>query len=88
MHKYFDAIPPGNGATVPRTVEPQQNGARRIVLRGPTRLHYFHIAYRAPAATDPDYPAFLILQSVLTRSGGVNFLQRAEGDAGCIAEMQ
>ncbi len=30
--------------------------------------------------THPDYPAFLILQRVLTGSGGVNFLQRAEGE--------
>ncbi len=80
VHKYFDAIPAGKSDTEPRTVESPQKGERRIVLNGPGRLNYFQIAYRAPAADDPDYPAFLALQTVLSGSGGVNFRQRGEGE--------
>ncbi len=35
----------------------------------------FQISYRAPAVTDPDFPAFLLLQAVLAGSPGINFLQ-------------
>lgn len=80
VHKYFDAIPAGSGDTMPRTVEPAQKGERRILLNGPGSMNYFQIAYVAPAANDPDYASFLVLQSVLTGSGGVNFRQRGSGE--------
>lgn len=80
VHKYFDAIPGGSGDTMPRTVEPPQKGERRILLNGPGSVNYFQIAYLAPAADDPEYAPFLVLQSVLTGSGGVNFRQRGSGE--------
>ena len=80
VHEYFDPIPAGKSEVEPRTVEPPQMGERRIILNGSGRLNYFQIAYQAPAAHDPDYPAFLALQGILTGSGGVNFRQRGEGE--------
>ncbi len=65
----------------PPTVEPPQQGVRRIELLGPTRSKIFKIAYHAPSVTDPDYPAFLLVQQVLAGGRGINFGQNEFGDA-------
>lgn len=80
VQQAFGAIPAGDPVQPPRTVEPPQNGERRVVLRGSGPYQYFQISYRAPAARHPDYPAFLVLQGLLTGSGGVNFEQRGSGE--------
>lgn len=80
VRKYFERIPSGVAAAPLRTVEPPQTGERRITLQGSGPYNYYQISYRAPAAKDPDYPAFLLVQSVLTGSGGVNFRQRGSGE--------
>ncbi len=64
---------------LPRTREPPQDGLRRIHLAGAGGPPEFRIAYRAPSARNPDFPAFLVLQAVLGRSSGVNFLQNDWG---------
>ncbi|HEY2739467.1 MAG TPA: insulinase family protein, partial [Thermoanaerobaculia bacterium] len=75
IHRSFDAIPPGVQTPLPRAVEPPQLGERRVDLHGGGGRSWFQISYRAPAATDPDWPAFLLLQAVLSGSPGVNFRQ-------------
>ncbi len=75
----------GNVPTVlpgpPPTVEPEQRGVRRIELRGAGARGRFEIVYRAPAASSPDFPAFLLLQELLGGGEGVNFLQNEWGVA-------
>lgn len=69
---------PEDGPTpAPRTVEPPQRGVRRVEILGTAAAarNRFEIAYRAPAAADPDYPAFLLLRELLGGTGGVNFRQ-------------
>ncbi|PWT94073.1 MAG: hypothetical protein C5B54_00660 [Acidobacteria bacterium] len=78
VHRYFDVIPAGNSDSIPRTKEPPQIGERRINLNGPANSNYFQITYVAPAAQDSDYPIFLLLQSVLTGSSGINFIQHED----------
>ncbi|MCI0414747.1 insulinase family protein [bacterium] len=80
VRKYFDSIPGNAAESVPRTVEPPQTGERRILLRGSGSLNYFQISWHAPAANDPDYPAFLLLQAVLSGANGVNFRQDGDKD--------
>jgi len=75
IEKYFSGIVSKSADTLPRTVEPAQKGERRIYLRGTGKLDYYQITYRAPGATDADYPAFLLLQAVLGGSNGVSFRQ-------------
>jgi predicted Zn-dependent peptidase len=79
VRKHFGSL---NGIPVeslPRTVEPVQNGERRVNLIGAGKLNYYQITYRAPAATDPDYAPFLLLQAVLAGSNGVSFRQSGFG---------
>jgi predicted Zn-dependent peptidase len=76
VRRAFGDLPGGETAPLPRTVEPPQRGERRVVLRGAAGGgRSFQISYRAPAVTDPDFPAFLLLQAVLAGSPGVNFHQ-------------
>ena len=75
----FGGIEGREPTPLPRTVEPAQDGVRRIVLHGDAGPPQFRIAYRAPSANDPDFAAFLVLQAVLGASSGVNFLQNDWG---------
>ena len=78
---HFGALPARPAPSAPRTVEPPQDGERRIRLHGKVTRPYFNIAYRAPAAADPDFAPFLLLQAVLGGSDGVNFHQNESGKA-------
>jgi predicted Zn-dependent peptidase len=64
-------------ATTQRTmaIEPAQQGERRAMLAGPVASPRFAIAFPAPGASNPDYPAFLVLQQLLSGGEGVNFRQ-------------
>ncbi len=73
--KYFGDITGSRMDSLPRTVEPSQNGERRVYLRGTGKLSYYQITYRAPAASDPDYAPFLLTQAILAGSNGVSFRQ-------------
>ena len=77
----FGALPGGERTLPPPTVEPPQQGVRRIELLGSTSRKHFKIAYHAPSVTHPDYPAFLLVQQVLAGGRGINFGQNEFGDA-------
>lgn len=71
---------PNRSATpAPHTVEPLQDGVRRVTLQAQTSQRQFMIAYRAPSVNSPDYPAFLVLQELLGTGSGVNFQQNDWG---------
>jgi len=57
------------------TVEPPQRGARRISLGGFVDRQYFQLAFPAPAAASPDFPAFMVLQEILSGGSGLNLHQ-------------
>lgn len=75
VRQVFGELPAGEVDPLPRTVEPPQQGERRVDLRSAAGENFFQIVYRAPAVTDPDFPAFLLLQAVLGGSPGINFRQ-------------
>ena len=79
VRKYFGEITGTKLDSLPRTVEPLQNGERRVHLRGTGKLNYYQITYRAPSASDPDYAAFLLTQAILAGSHGVSFRQSGFG---------
>jgi zinc protease len=77
----FGELEPGTPTPLPHTVEPLQDGERRVRLHGNVDRKRFMIAWRAPSSGDPDFPAFLVLQDVLGGGSGVNFAQNDWGTA-------
>ncbi|MEQ8204919.1 MAG: pitrilysin family protein, partial [Woeseia sp.] len=71
---------PGHASTpLPVTVEPAQQGERRVRLERPAARKHFQLVWQAPSAVSADYAAFLLLQELLGASSGVNFLQNDWG---------
>lgn len=66
VHAEFDPLPAGELPPALRIEEPQQTGERRVVVRRPGPTRYVQIAYRAPAASDPDAAPMVLLTSVLS----------------------
>jgi zinc protease len=73
IKQVFGAIPRGKDIPPVKSVEPPQEGERRVLLRRPGPASYFHAAYHAPKATDPDYFPVFVLVGVLTGVGGMSF---------------
>lgn len=70
----------GRAATpLPVTIEPVQQGERRVRLLRPGTRKHFQLVWHAPSAVSADYAAFLLLQELLGASSGVNFLQNDWG---------
>ena len=70
--RHFGDIQP---ATLParlRTQEPEQFGERRVVVARPGTTAYLKLAWRAPAAADPDFMPMLVLDAALTGAKGAN----------------
>ena len=68
----FGGIPPGAAPSRVRTVEPPQLGERRVLIEREGTTAYLKFAYHAPAATDTDFFAMLVLDAVLTGAKGLN----------------
>lgn len=60
---------------LPAPAEPTRAAVRRVRLTGGADQKLFKIAYPAPAASGPDFAAFLVLQALAAASEGANFLQ-------------
>jgi zinc protease len=54
------------------TPEPRQLGERRLTVSKEGTTAYLKVGFQAPAATDPDFFALLLLDSVLTGAKGLN----------------
>ncbi len=66
IEELFGPIPAGPPVPPVRSVEPPQEGERRVVVRRPGPTRYFMVAYHAPAASNPDiYPMF-VLDAILS----------------------
>jgi zinc protease len=67
VKKYYGAIPRSPRPIPPMyTVEPAQSGPRRVTVQRAGQLGVVAIAYKTPAALDPDVAALDVLGSVLT----------------------
>ncbi len=69
----FGKIPRGGDVPPVQIVEPPQEGERRVRLRRPGATAYFHAAYHAPQASDPDFFPMFVLTGVLAGVGGMSF---------------
>jgi zinc protease len=68
----FDTIP--SGETLIRKIrpEPPRTGEHRLTVEGPGETCYIQACYHAPAATDPDFFPFVVLDSLLTGPTSLN----------------
>ncbi len=67
VREAFEAIPPGPPPPPVRSVEPPQEGERRVMVRRPGgSVPQLQMAFHAPAATDPEFFPVLVLDGVLS----------------------
>jgi zinc protease len=64
--KYIEPIPAHDPPAKVATVEPEQMGERRVVVRKPAQLPIVEIAYHVPQTNHPDYHALQVFQTILT----------------------
>jgi zinc protease len=67
----YEPIPAGQLAPRFSRPEPEQSGERRVKVERPGSTAFLEIAYRAPAATDPDWFKLSILNSILAGASGM-----------------
>jgi zinc protease len=72
VERAFGRISAGASNRFRRPAEPPQLGERRVVIERPGTTGYLKIAFAAPAASDPDFFAMLVLDAVLTGAKGVS----------------
>jgi zinc protease len=72
VEQHFGGIEAGPEPARQRTIEPEQSGERRVIIRKEGTAAYFKVAYHAPAATDSRFVPALLLDAVLTGAKGVN----------------
>jgi zinc protease len=77
--RHFGGVAPGAPPDRIRTVEPEQNGERRVRIQKESTTAYFKAAYHAPGATEPMFAATLVLDAVLTGAKGVNLWSSFRG---------
>jgi zinc protease len=72
IERAFGPAPSGPPVPPVRSVEPEQSGERRVVLRRPGgATAYLHMAFHVPAVGHPDLPALLVLDGVLSGFSGL-----------------
>jgi len=69
---YYGGIPAGESADIEIPEEPPLEGEKRVNVSGPGQTSYVQIAYRAPAASDPDFFSLTVLDSLLTGPSSLN----------------
>jgi zinc protease len=72
IRELFEGVP--DGPNPPRLVrpEPPSPGEVRVTVEGPGETTYLQAAYRAPAASDPDFYAMSVLDSLLAGPANLN----------------
>ena len=74
--KFIEPIPSHAPPPPVVTVEPEQIGERRLVVRKPAQLPLLMIAYHVPQTNNPDFYALNILRSVLTHGESSRMYRR------------
>jgi zinc protease len=72
VEQHFGPIPSGPAPARLRTVEPEQTGERRLVIRREGTTRYLKVGYHAPGIGDPAFFPVLVLDAVLTGAKGMN----------------
>ena len=64
--KYLEPIPRQEPPPPVRTIEPEQLGEKRVYVQRNALTPLLYVAYKSPAANDPQGPAINLLLSILT----------------------
>ncbi len=72
IQKAFGKIKPGPELPHLHREEPPQRGERRVTVEGPDTTAYIEVAYRAPRATEADFPALVVLDAILAGASGLS----------------
>ncbi len=79
--KYLEPIPSHEPPPPVRTVEPEQEGERRVEVRKSAQLPLVMVGYHVPAARHADYQALRVLASILTEGRSSRLYKRmVDGD--------
>ena len=70
VRKHFGEARGDGAPTAIRTIEPAQQGPRRIVMRARSGRSHLEVVVHAPAASSPDFAALLALDGVLAGGKG------------------
>jgi zinc protease len=68
----YAGIPAGPPVARLNHIEPPSQGEQRLEVKGPGETTYIQVAYRAPAAANPDFFTYTVLDSLLTGPTGLN----------------
>jgi zinc protease len=72
IEKSFGKIKRGPAIAPNVVIEPEQRGERRVTVEGPGTTSYFELAYHAPAAKDPDFPACVAMDAILAGASSLS----------------
>jgi zinc protease len=73
LNDIYANVPAGiEQGRVKPSAEPQPGGELQLAVTGPGKTTYLQIAYRAPAASNPDFFAFSVLDSLLSGPTSLN----------------
>lgn len=71
IQQVYGAIPAGESPQLFVRPEPPQQGERRVRVERPGGSAYVDVSYHAPAATDPDWFALALINSILCGPSGL-----------------
>ncbi len=72
IRELYEPLADGSAPELTVRPEPEQSGERLINVEGPGETTYVQAAYHAPAASDPDFFAYLVTDSLLTGPSSLN----------------
>lgn len=72
LRELYESIPAVNLPAPVAQPEPPLGGEKRIEVSGPGETTYLEVAYRSPAASNPDFFAFTVVDSLLTGPTSLN----------------
>jgi len=72
IKQLYESIPTRGAPARLSRPEPPQLGERQVTVEGPGETTYTQFAYRAPAATHPDFFPFMVMDSLLTGPSNLN----------------
>lgn len=72
INQYFEKIETTEPVRSIPTPEYELTGAQKIELQGPDEADYIQIAWRSPKASDPDFFAYTLVESILSGPSSLN----------------